>query len=221
MRSDQRLVKMWWDGGLVMVSAIIKDAAGGTGLPGIAPTYSPWKLTIEALGTKVEITAPAGAKNKDGFVAGCGGNVGVNPVKLLRRHLQSLSHHIADNSWGGHESLRRVDNLKQKRTVLRQMNVILKEGNFIFNPALGGIWIKVRHCPSTMSGPGEWNTGFATPTINFHVLMRRERLADTGGLAVQENREYVDAAAAAAMAAAAAAAAAEEEEEEEERKRRR
>ncbi|CAN0189669.1 unnamed protein product [Ectocarpus sp. 8 AP-2014] len=78
------------------------------------------------------------------------------------------------------------------------MDDISEGGDFIFNPALGGIWMKFRHCPSTMNGSGEWNTGFATPTIEFHVLMRRERLANTGGLAVEENHEYADAAAAAA-----------------------
>ncbi|CAN0287904.1 unnamed protein product, partial [Ectocarpus sp. 12 AP-2014] len=50
-------------------------------------------------------------------------------------------------------------------------------------------------------GSGECNTGFATPTIKLCVLMRRERLANTCGLAVQENHEYADAAAAAAAAA--------------------
>ncbi|CAM9854957.1 unnamed protein product [Ectocarpus sp. 8 AP-2014] len=47
MRSDPRLVKMWLDGGLVMVSAIVEDSAGVTGLPGVTFTHSPWKLTIE------------------------------------------------------------------------------------------------------------------------------------------------------------------------------
>ncbi|CAN0156585.1 unnamed protein product, partial [Ectocarpus sp. 8 AP-2014] len=78
------------------------------------------------------------------------------------------------------------------------MDDIREEGDFVFNPALGGIWMKFRHCPSAMNGSSEWNTGFATPTIEFHLLMLRERLANTGGLVVEENHEYADAAAAAA-----------------------
>ncbi|CAN0487943.1 unnamed protein product [Ectocarpus sp. 8 AP-2014] len=81
--------------------------------------------------------------------------------------------------------------------------------------------MKFRHCPSTMNGSGEWNTGFATPTIKLHVLMRRERLANTGGLAVEENHEYADAAAAAAAGAAAEESEEEDEEDEEEEKMRR
>ncbi|CAM9751153.1 unnamed protein product, partial [Ectocarpus sp. 12 AP-2014] len=76
--------------------------------------------------------------------------------------------------------------------------------------------MKFRHYPSTINGSGEWNTGFATPTIKLHVLMCRKRLANTNGLVVQENHEYVDAGAAAAAGAAAEESEEEKEEEEEE-----
>ncbi|CAM9600291.1 unnamed protein product [Ectocarpus sp. 4 AP-2014] len=63
MRSDPRLVNMWWDGGLVMVSAIVEDAAGGTGLPGspspIAPGSSPsrhWGLRLTSQRQRMRIT---------------------------------------------------------------------------------------------------------------------------------------------------------------------
>ncbi|CAM9396912.1 unnamed protein product [Ectocarpus sp. 13 AM-2016] len=88
MRSDPRLVKMWWDGGLVMISAIVEDAAGVTGLPGITFTHGPWKLTIEALKTNIDITAPADANDQDGFVAVCGGDVGLNRIMKLGHHLR-------------------------------------------------------------------------------------------------------------------------------------
>ncbi|CAN0130347.1 unnamed protein product [Ectocarpus fasciculatus] len=216
--SDPRLVKMRWDGGLVMVSAVVKDAAGGKAIPDIDLTQSPSGMTIEALGAKIRIAAPPEAKNKDGFSAACGGAVGVNSVRRLRGHLQKLDGHIDEHARGGDEGLRWVDNLKQKRTVLRQVGAILDD-EFRYLPALGGLWMRVRHLPSAKKGgSGVWNTGSATPTIEFRVLMRRARLANEGGLTVEEDARYAEAAAAAAAAAAEAQAAevSEEDDEEEE-----
>ncbi|CAN0527617.1 unnamed protein product [Ectocarpus sp. 12 AP-2014] len=215
--SDPRLVKMRWDGGLVMVTAVVKDAAGGKAIPNIDLTQSPSGMAIEALGVKIRIAALPEARNKDGFSAACGGAVGVNSMRRLRGHLQKLDGHIDEHARGGDEGLRWVDNLKQKRTVLRQVGAIL-EDDFRYLPALGGLWMRVRHLPSAKTGSGVWNTGSATPTIEFRVLMRRTRLADEGGLTVEEDAGYAAAAAATAAAAAAAAEdeAAEDSEEEEE-----
>lgn len=208
--SDPRLVKMHWDGGLVLVTAVVRDAAGGKGLPGIGLTQGPAELVIEALGVKITIAAPPEARNGDGFAAACEG--GVNSVRELREHMRTLDGHIEEHARGGDESLRWVDNLREKREVLRQVGGLLEEDDFRYLPALGGVWMAAYHRPSAAAaaarnGPsGVWKTGSATPSIEFRVLMRRARLASDGGLTVEEDNAYAEEAAAATAAAVLVAA---------------
>lgn len=198
--SDPRLVKMRWDDGLVMVKAVVKDAAGGQGLPGINLTQSPTKLVIEALGSKVSIASPPELVNKDGFTAACSAN-GVNSVKELRHQLHKLDGHLEEHARGGDESLRWVENLSEKRLVLTQVGEILQE-DYHYLPALGGIWMGAFHRPEIRTQSKNWVTGSATPTLEVRVLMRRSCLAQQGGVMAEDDAAY-DAAAAEAFAAAA------------------
>lgn len=208
--SDPRLVKMHWDDGLVLVTAVVRDASGGKGLPGIGLTQSPAQLVIEALGIKITIAAPPEARNGEGFAAACGeGAAGVNSVRELRENVRKLDGHIEEHARGGDESLRWVDNLREKREVLRQVGGLLEDDDFRYLPALGGLWMAAYHRPSAAArngSGGAWKTGSATPCIEFRVLMRRARLASEGGLTVEEDGKYAQEAAAAAAAAAAPAA---------------
>ena len=202
MCCDPRLVRMRWEGGLVMVSVIVKDAPGGQGLPGVSLTQSPTKLVIEALGTKITISSPPELVNKDGFAAACSD---VNSVKELRSHLRRLDGHVEEHARGGDESLRLVDNLREKRLVLTQVGEILKD-DYRHLPALGGVWMAAFHTPEVRRDSDEWITGSAIPTLEFRVLMRRRRLSEEGGLLVEEDPLYASEAAAAARKAASESA---------------
>lgn len=203
IRSDPRLLKMRWPGGLVMITAVIKDARGGQGLPGIKLTQSPTKLIVEALGAKVTIASDPELENKDGFAAACSGP-GVNSVKHLREHLRKLDCHVEEHARGGDEGLRCVDNLREKRMVLEQVGEILGE-DYKHLSALGGVWMAVSHSPKVRGQSSEWVTGTATPTVEIRVLMRRARLSDEGELAVEEDKAYAEKAVEMAAAKTAAA----------------
>ncbi|CAM9735662.1 unnamed protein product [Scytosiphon promiscuus] len=100
-----------------------------------------------------------------------------------------------------------VDDLEEMRLILNQVGVIRDE-EFSFEPALGGIWLRVSHDPPMGKNKVVWKTGIATPTVRVSVLMRRARLDHEGGLTVTEDEAYAASASAAAASAAAAAAAA-------------
>lgn len=209
--SDPRMVRMRWQGGLVMVTAIIKDAPGGQGLPGIKLTQSPTRLVIEALGSKITIASPPEMTSMTGFTAACSGN-GITPVKELRRQVHKLDGHVEEHARGGDESLRLVENLREKRLVLAQVGEILKE-DYQPLPALGGAWMAAFHSPDLPRQSNKWSTGSATPTVEIRLLMRRSCLAEEGGLTVQEDAAYVETAAAAVAAKVAAVAEVTEESE--------
>lgn len=187
--SDPRLLKMRWTGGLRMISVVIEDARGGQGLPGIGMTEGPAKLVLEALGAKVTIASPPEMDNKDGFAAACS-TPGVNSVRHLREHLLKLSGHLEEHERRGDDGLKWVDNLHEKRLVLRQVGEILNECDWRFSPALGGSWIAVFHHPKVGRNPNVWRTGSATPTIEFRVLMRGARLDKANGVTAVEDAAY-------------------------------
>lgn len=188
MYGDPRLVNMRWDSGLVMVKAVIEDAAGGRGLPGINLTQSPTKLVMEALGSKVSIESPPGLINTDGFAAACSDN-GANSMKELRHHVHKLDGHVEEHARGGDESLRWVDNLREKRLVLAQVGEILQE-DYHYLPALGGVWMAAFHHPEIRTQSKKWATGSATPTLELRVLMRRSRLAQQAGVSAEGDAAY-------------------------------
>lgn len=212
MCNDPRLIDMRWPGGLVMIKAVVKDAPGGQGLPGIEMTQGPTQLVIEALGSTLTISSSPELAGNDGFAAACSDG-GVNCVRNLKANLHRLSVHVEEHARGGDESLRWVNNLREKRLVLEQVGEILEDEDYHFSPALGGIWMAVFHHPNVPRDPTkEWNTGSATPTIEIRVLMRRARLATHRGVTVEQNIEYFKKANDGLSGAVAAAASAVEEE---------
>lgn len=196
---DPRLFRMYWAGGLVMVKAVIEDASGGEGLPGVGVTHSPDKISIEALGTKVCISGPAERVSRDGFAASCADG-SMNSMRALRDNLHNLSVYLDQQERGGDQSLRYVEYLPEKRLVLRQVGEILREEDYQYCPALGGVWMGVWHFPRLAREGQAWPTGSSTPTIEVRVLMQRQNLACSDGVTAKEDEEY--AARAAEVAAA-------------------
>lgn len=206
LREDPFLFRMYWPEGLVLIKGVIKDAPGGQGCPSVNIVQSPSKLVVDALGARITLSSPQESTNGVGFAALCSQN-GVNSMNSLRDNIHQLSTHVEQHARGGDERLSRVEHLSEKRVVLDQIGEILEDGAYRYMPALGGIWLAVRHSPSIRQGGNGWITGAETPAVEVRILMRRLHLDDRESIGVLEDESYARKAADSISAAAAAVAA--------------